>query len=440
MAKWYLRHRGQVVGPFTAEQIRDMRAQGTVASYHEVSADKRVWKLIDDVRELSDKAPPPPPPQPRQQPEDEDEPAGGTSRPYVFVVAGVLGLALLGGIALAVLLLRIPTKATPTAPEQAEKQPPPPNRVAEGPIVLTDQNLADHERVFRDSVGLVVSGLEVKFPDGRLWEVPAYSLEPRGDRLVIRFGNAMDLLPAKSPFPPGFDIQDFGTGSGFAVNPHGHFVTNRHVVEELRNFDRSEDRRKLERQFGATIDARVWVFFGREQKHVAKIHYVCDEYDMAVLKLEREPKHYFALSSVPPTSISYLKNLSSLGFPGVDRANLTDKDRADAILRKAIDRGPIQSLFPERTFEFSSRSGEITNKAFQNRMRAGQREAWVLQHSAQIFGGNSGGPLVSKDGTVVGINTWSKDQIGFNYALTLPQLRKELDVKVPGAVWRELRP
>ena len=53
MAKWFLRDRGQVLGPYTTEQILEMRDRGTVASYHEVSADKRLWKLIDEVPALS---------------------------------------------------------------------------------------------------------------------------------------------------------------------------------------------------------------------------------------------------------------------------------------------------------------------------------------------------------------------------------------------------
>ena len=74
------------------------------------------------------------------------------------------------------------------------------------------------------------------------------------------------------------------------------------------------------------------------------------------------------------------------------------------------------------------------------------REANYLVHTARIATGNSGGPLIARDGTVLGINTlgisvqMGKERViqeGQNYALTLPQLRKEIDQHVPGIVWRD---
>jgi S1-C subfamily serine protease len=69
-------------------------------------------------------------------------------------------------------------------------------------------------------------------------------------------------------------------------------------------------------------------------------------------------------------------------------------------------------------------------------MDAGERESYVIRHNAQIYHGNSGGPLVARDGTVIGINTWGKNEPGIGFALTFPQIRKEIDRRISGIVWR----
>lgn len=53
-----------------------------------------------------------------------------------------------------------------------------------------------------------------------------------------------------------------------------------------------------------------------------------------------------------------------------------------------------------------------------------------IQHSAQISGGNSGGPLVDENGAVVGINVFTAGsgfESGYSYALAIDQPRQVLD-------------
>ena len=68
---------------------------------------------------------------------------------------------------------------------------------------------------------------------------------------------------------------------------------------------------------------------------------------------------------------------------------------------------------------------------------------WIM-HSANISHGNSGGPLITRDGVALGINTrYSRGgqagEVGpaSGYlAQTLLQFRELIEDKVPGARWR----
>ena len=76
-------------------------------------------------------------------------------------------------------------------------------------------------------------------------------------------------------------------------------------------------------------------------------------------------------------------------------------------------------------FGLSSTAGKVSRIV--NETQNGQR----IQHDADIKHGNSGGPLVTSDATVVGINTWGtreeEDSSGVYYSLATPQLLKEID-------------
>ncbi len=153
-----------------------------------------------------------------------------------------------------------------------------------------------------------------------------------------------------------------GRGTGFIIDPSGIAVTNNHVVT------------------GAAL-LKVWVG-GESEPRSAKVLGVSECWDLAVIDIEGDGYPY-------------------LGFH-----------------EAAIDPGleVYAAGFPLGDPEFTLTKG-IVSKA-----KAGGETNWasvpaVIEHDARIRPGNSGGPLVDKDGKVVGINYAGNDQYDLNYAI-----------------------
>ena len=220
------------------------------------------------------------------------------------------------------------------------------------------------------------------------------------------------------------------TGSGFGVGTVGEetdiFVTNRHVV-----FDDETGKIVDKVYILLDNDAVKYVETDRDvylevnQKHLVActVLFPTDsdpEYpDYAIIKAEEKVEGRVALPLLWADEVKDGTSVWAVGYPGsgdlVRNIELTD-DSASYNYEADIDKSQLTR-------------GEISSRG-QNKRHNGTYE---LTHTAQINGGNSGGPLVTDDGQVIGINTYKfnavdEDAVGeFSLSIYIDYAMDRLD-------------
>lgn len=168
-----------------------------------------------------------------------------------------------------------------------------------------------------------------------------------------------------------------GSGSGFIIDPTGLAVTNNHVVT------------------GAAF-LQVYVE-GEDEPRNAKILGVSECSDLAVIDIDGA-------------------DFPFLEWYGGDITTGTDVFAAG---------------FPLGDPEYTLTEGIISKE------KADGESDWasidsVIEHTAQILPGNSGGPLVTDDGQVVGVNYASVNDLDIQYAISRDEVSKILDDLIAG--------
>jgi len=165
--------------------------------------------------------------------------------------------------------------------------------------------------------------------------------------------------------------------SGFFINENT-FITNHHVSSGL-----DIESAVIEMKDGTTFN-------------VKKIINEYGKIDLAAIRTEEKSDHILRLEENNKPGKN--DEVYSIGNP-------TDsKDHVDYF---KVTRGRIKSVLEDEWFY----DNEIKDK----------HEALVIQHTAIIKPGNSGGPLINKDGKVIGINTFFYDD-SLNYAVHVDEL------------------
>lgn len=152
------------------------------------------------------------------------------------------------------------------------------------------------------------------------------------------------VAPLKTP-PATPNSPDFSTGSGFFVTPDGYFVTNYHVIAGAQKI--------------ALVDVN-------SKWHMATVVRVDKANDIAVLKADGKFK---AIPVVTSRTAKRGQSVITVGYPHAD----------------------IQGLEPKVT-------GGIINS-----LTGINNDARTFQISVPLQSGNSGGPLVTLDGNVIGV-------------------------------------
>lgn len=178
-----------------------------------------------------------------------------------------------------------------------------------------------------------------------LGETPAAELDAVDRSTVVIFTKNID--------------EEIGLGSGFFVTNNGHILTNKHVVQAA---------------------LKIYVTWKKEGKgHEARLVWEDSEIDLALLKIESNHPPALSFPSIAP-GIAKGNDVYALGFPGTQFRNMEAFDENISDIEATVTKG-VASRFINTPFN-------------------------IIQHTAEIRRGNSGGPLVNECGVVIGVNTF----------------------------------
>lgn len=438
----YLRVRGKITGPFGVAQLLSLRDRGQLRRFHEVSEDRQHWQSAASLAEVFPPEQAPAALEPNvnitSQPNLPVQGASTATAEWLYVdsqgqkhgpvpkeqlltlrqasvisdatlvwregltdwvalsAAGLAprthrpGLKRLALAAAACLLVLAAGAVVATVSMLTGKSVTGaiPGISNSGPLITSPTD----EKKLADAVGFVVCGAHVVLPDGS-----------EGDGV-------------------------FATGSCFAISTDGYLLTNKHVVEKSNNLKNARLLlKKMQDDLLMDVRPTVWVFFGKD-KYVAEIRHVSEQYDLAVLKVERRGMPYFRLSSAD--KLPRGKKVITCGFPGASSTPLSPEEAVREMSRQS-KQAKIETLFKPRDFEFVMTDGSVSRMLTED----GADRQWV-QHNASISPGSSGGPLLDENGTVIGINTLlHKLAQGTFWSLATPQLKAEISKHAPSTVW-----
>lgn len=198
---------------------------------------------------------------------------------------------------------------------------------------------------------------------------------------------ATDLVEQVEPSVVIVDIET-GLGSGFVYDTLGTIVTNYHVIEGAK---------KAQVRFADKTTAEVTGFLA-----------IAPGKDLAVLRINPAGRALKPLR-VAPTRPH--KGESVLAFGAPRGLGSTVSDGIVSSIRQGTE---LRDVFKQ-----------MTGVDVYTEHQRYDLDAWWIQTTAPISGGNSGGPLVNRRGEVVGLNTWHRtDGQNLNFAISAEHIER----------------
>jgi S1-C subfamily serine protease len=202
-----------------------------------------------------------------------------------------------------------------------------------------------------------------------------------GKNIYSEFSDSIFLIVSRDKT----DSKKGGTGTGSLISRDGYIVTNFHVIENNLNGDieiytkpKSPDRKVGD-------------------KYIAKVELVNPSSDLAILKLNNLPK---SITPIPIGSYQDIKigdEVHAIGHPNN--------------LYWSYTKGVVSQIRQNYSWKFSSNQ---------------QRSATLIQTQTPISPGNSGGPLFSPQGKIIGVNTMKAEGENLNFAVAIDEANKIL--------------
>lgn len=295
--------------------------------------------------------------------------------------------------------------APATAPPTIAALPPPPPAVSKDPApalpasTLPPPPKPDRQQALKETVGLIVVVLHYEGPTSN--------------------GNASIDIP-------------LATGTSFAISSSGLMLTNRHVVDAPLELQPPLTLSKFRLPNVTLRDTSFVICFGPDpsDRSVAKLLHKSDQFDMAILKIDRHFDHPLVLAS---KELRQGDEIWVCGYPGIVMAAM---NQASATPAKIVDvsRKWQSTRHVEAFDDFSAESFNSTlTKGIVSAPERNVKGVGYMQIDAVISSGNSGGPVLNTDNEVVGIATWglrsSKGETAtasYNFALLVGQLQPEI--------------
>lgn len=212
------------------------------------------------------------------------------------------------------------------------------------------------------------------------------------------------------------------SGTGFFVGKTGenpqYIVTNHHVVSDY--LDSSEGQGYIMATgeyitaggvkfpvYAMSKDIELRVYYSEDDYDVAFIDCYGDQnkVDLAVIRLKAPTDKRHTLKIMPITNDMTGTSVYTVGYPGIGENTFTDASK------------------------YGAEDAVVHNGTISRLVNASGTGVERVEHDAKMNHGNSGGPLVTENGVVVGVNTngWSADNDTEFYSISSNELMRFLD-------------